>query len=422
MRMSVTVKVLCWRRRRPVASCCAQAGEARCRRRPAGRQSAGPGGCGRCAVARARASRRRVGVRVIKSDPGGRLGHRGGRGGEVKRGQQAHEVVQDVVVERQTHQAGQQGQADVLPGGHRALAQRTALDQLDKVIQQVPAVQERDRQQVDDRQAQRQQGEEDQEPGRAQLGVGVGGLGDGDRPGHDVLHRGVAGEHAADHAERIARSWLPVSRKRGRDRRQRAVALHRHRWRGSSLRRTARCRAIQYSPRPASRGQPRRDRQRQAARRRARPRSSPRRRCSPSVCTSGPMSSKLRTGDAVDGGDAVASAQHAPGRRVRAVTCRPPAAAAAWRRRPGRCRTARCARRSPAGSVDSGRVRVASAGRRPSRTCRITSSRSQRERQQRHLHASPGLGRAVVDGQDACRRAAGRRSPRCPRPGRRPAA
>src|SRR5688572_9344719 len=55
---------------------------------------------------------------------------------------------QDVVVEREAHQAGQHGQAHVLSRGHRLLADRAALHGFDKVIQEVSPVQDRDRQQV----------------------------------------------------------------------------------------------------------------------------------------------------------------------------------------------------------------------------------------------------------------------------------
>src|SRR3546814_932148 len=72
------------------------------------------------AVARARTSRRRVGVRVIKSIQVGVVATPLGGRGRV--GQLPHEVVQDVVVERQTHESRQQGQADILPRGHRTFA------------------------------------------------------------------------------------------------------------------------------------------------------------------------------------------------------------------------------------------------------------------------------------------------------------
>src|SRR5690606_23565818 len=59
-----------------------------------------------------------------------------------------------VVVEGQSHQPRQQDQTDVLPRNQRTFTDRTAFDQLDKVIQQVAAIQYRDRQQVHDAQAQ----------------------------------------------------------------------------------------------------------------------------------------------------------------------------------------------------------------------------------------------------------------------------
>jgi hypothetical protein len=133
--------------------------------------------------------------------------------------------LQDVVVERQAHQAGEQGEPDVLARDHRPLAQRAALGEFDKVIQQVSAVQDGDGQQVDDRKTERQQGQKVQEPGRAELGRGVGVAGDGDRPGN-VVHRGAAAEQAADHAHRIP-AQLPGFAQCGRNGGQRRLAQRR---------------------------------------------------------------------------------------------------------------------------------------------------------------------------------------------------
>ena len=52
---------------------------------------------------------------------------------------QQHAV--DIVVERQPHQGEQQRQPDVLADDHGLFADRAALDQLDKIIQQVSAIQ-----------------------------------------------------------------------------------------------------------------------------------------------------------------------------------------------------------------------------------------------------------------------------------------
>src|SRR5690606_29971117 len=86
------------------------------------------------AEARARASRRRGWSRVIITSDWGR-----GRPGRVGASVQQ---LQDVVVERQAHQSGEYRQSDVLPGDHRPFAQRAAFGKLDKVIQQVPPVQD----------------------------------------------------------------------------------------------------------------------------------------------------------------------------------------------------------------------------------------------------------------------------------------
>ena len=91
--------------------------------------------------------------------------------------------MEDVVEQRQSHQPGQQREAHVLSGSHRTLAQWAALDQLDKVVQEVSTVQERDGQEVEDRQTERQQGEEVQEPTRPELRGGIGGAGRGDQVG-----------------------------------------------------------------------------------------------------------------------------------------------------------------------------------------------------------------------------------------------
>src|SRR5690606_15474609 len=76
------------------------------------------------AEARARASRRRGGSRVIITSGWGR-----GRAGRVGASVQQ---LQDVVVERQAHQPGEHRQSDVLPGDHRPFAQRAAFGKLDK--------------------------------------------------------------------------------------------------------------------------------------------------------------------------------------------------------------------------------------------------------------------------------------------------
>src|SRR5690606_12808319 len=119
------------------------------------------------AEARAMASRRRGRCRVIITSgsvsrgaaaAGRGIGAGLGCGRALAEGTtSAHQVVDDVVVERQAHQGGNQGQADVLADRHRALAHRAALDQLDKVIQQVTAVQDGDRKQVEDAKAEREQ-------------------------------------------------------------------------------------------------------------------------------------------------------------------------------------------------------------------------------------------------------------------------
>src|SRR5690348_7668801 len=76
------------------------------------------------AAARARTSRRRGGSRVIVTSGWGA----------------SAEQLQDVVVERQAHQPGEQGEPDVLARDHRPFAQRAAFGELDKVIQQVSPV------------------------------------------------------------------------------------------------------------------------------------------------------------------------------------------------------------------------------------------------------------------------------------------
>ncbi|MNF13855.1 hypothetical protein D3C80_2158480 [compost metagenome] len=62
------------------------------------------------------------------------------------------------------------------------------------------AVQDGDRQQVDDAQAQRQQGEELDEPIHATFGRNIGDPGNGDRAGN-VLQRGFAGDDPAHHGQ-----------------------------------------------------------------------------------------------------------------------------------------------------------------------------------------------------------------------------
>src|SRR3970040_3110539 len=109
------------------------------------------------AEARARASRRREKGRVIITSGWGRSApakRTPGRAGclEAALGQvgrlaehvatSAHQQVRDVVVETQTHQGGDQTQADVLASGHPALPDRAALSQLDQGIPQVSAVQD----------------------------------------------------------------------------------------------------------------------------------------------------------------------------------------------------------------------------------------------------------------------------------------
>src|SRR5690606_40032857 len=76
---------------------------------------------GAMAVARASASRWRAGIRVIDRSGLGKSSTADAMA--VKGGASAHQL-QDVVVERQAHQASQQHQADILPGGHRTFADR----------------------------------------------------------------------------------------------------------------------------------------------------------------------------------------------------------------------------------------------------------------------------------------------------------
>src|SRR5438046_8589947 len=61
----------------------------------------------------------------------------------------AGEKTVQVVVEREGHHHQQQRQANALPELHRALGDRPALDDLDRVVQEVAAVEQRDRQQVE---------------------------------------------------------------------------------------------------------------------------------------------------------------------------------------------------------------------------------------------------------------------------------
>src|SRR3546814_21113655 len=68
------------------------------------------------------ASSNRIQVGVVATPLGGR--------GRV--GQLPHDVLQDVVVERQTHESRQQCQTDILPLGHPTFASRAALYQPDQ--------------------------------------------------------------------------------------------------------------------------------------------------------------------------------------------------------------------------------------------------------------------------------------------------
>ena len=82
--------------------------------------------------------------------------------------QPVSEAVQ-VVVEGEHHHDQQQREADALAELHRALGDRAALDDFDRVIHQVPAVEQRNRQQVEHAQADADEGEEAEvgDPARA---------------------------------------------------------------------------------------------------------------------------------------------------------------------------------------------------------------------------------------------------------------
>src|SRR5258706_2623858 len=60
----------------------------------------------------------------------------------------AGEYSVQIVVERKGHHDQQQREAHALPELHRALGYGLALDDFDRIIHQVPAVEQRDRQQV----------------------------------------------------------------------------------------------------------------------------------------------------------------------------------------------------------------------------------------------------------------------------------
>src|SRR5207342_3393801 len=99
------------------------------------------------AAARARLKRRRrAGMRVIINPK------KAAQRAENER--ESGDQSKNVVIKSQSHQPGQQGQAGVLARHQQTFADRTARNQLDKVIQQVPAIQDRDRQQVHDAQTQ----------------------------------------------------------------------------------------------------------------------------------------------------------------------------------------------------------------------------------------------------------------------------
>src|SRR6478735_7763257 len=105
----------------------------------------GPAAAGAAiAEARARASRRRERCRVIVTSGWGFgppwCGGGGSCGWRFRASVAGWLMEENVVEQRQSHQADQQRQAHVLPGSHRTLAQRAAFDQFDKVIQQVSPI------------------------------------------------------------------------------------------------------------------------------------------------------------------------------------------------------------------------------------------------------------------------------------------
>ena len=89
-----------------------------------------------------------------------------------------------------TPSASKQGHADVLARDHGPFADRAALDQLDKVIQQVPAVQDRNRSRLRIARLSDTNREELQEPCQPHSGRRLGHLGDADDAGH-VAGRGL---------------------------------------------------------------------------------------------------------------------------------------------------------------------------------------------------------------------------------------
>src|SRR4051812_26288028 len=81
------------------------------------------------------------------------------------------ELAVDIVVEREDHQEQEHGQAESLAQLHDALRYGTSLDELDDVVQQVSAVQQRDGQQVQHAEADADEREEgdvrrEAQPGR----------------------------------------------------------------------------------------------------------------------------------------------------------------------------------------------------------------------------------------------------------------
>src|SRR5206468_5953624 len=89
-------------------------------------------------------------------------------------GQQAIEVV----VESEGHHDQKQRKTDTLPELHRALGNRPAFDDLDRIVHQVPAVEQRNRQQVQHAKADADEREESEIRDPAHLRRLAGEIGD----------------------------------------------------------------------------------------------------------------------------------------------------------------------------------------------------------------------------------------------------
>ena len=184
--------------------------------------------------------------------------------------------MRQVVPGGEDEQAGQQGEAGAEAVFLRARRHRPAADRLGQIEQQMPAIQHRDREQVDQPEIDRQHGDERDQAGQAELRHLAGQLRDAQRAA-EVVGAALAGDHLRQAAEasprvtsqvcatpphsaagsdmrsigrprrrgcRAARSaWPSASSRAGRDRRRSVSAPPRSTTIGSGLRRDGRRRS-----------------------------------------------------------------------------------------------------------------------------------------------------------------------------------